>query len=110
MHPAWESFEAFLADMGERPPGTSIDRIDNDGNYEPGNCRWATRSQQARNKRSTRLFEFRGERKSIADWALARGIAQTTIYFRLRRGWSVEMALSAAPTPLGERRWGARAI
>lgn len=63
-----EGFINFLADMGERPPGTSIDRVDNNGNYEPGNCRWATRGEQARNKSNTLLTwdlvnEIRGRRE-----------------------------------------------
>ena len=65
----WHTFENFLADMGRRPAGTSLDRINNDGNYSSRNCRWATTYQQAQNKRDTRFIEWSGKRRSVAQWS-----------------------------------------
>lgn len=65
----WMSFPNFLADMGSRPKDMTLERINNDGNYEPGNCKWATREEQANNRRGVQLFEFRGERGSVTFWA-----------------------------------------
>lgn len=90
-----DSFENFLADMGEAPsPKHSIDRIDVNGNYEPGNCRWATRSEQMSNTRLTRWLELDGEKMTQEQWGDVTGIGGTTICKRLKRGWSVEKALT----------------
>jgi hypothetical protein len=71
----WNSFENFLDDMGKRPsPKHSLDRIDNNGNYEPGNCRWATRREQANNTRMNRFVTFDGRTMTLAQWARETGI------------------------------------
>lgn len=91
----WKSFDNFVADMGIRPDGYSIDRIDNDGNYKPSNCRWATTKQQLNNRRNNRVLELNGERKTIAEWADQLGVRWNLIRCRVDRyGWSIERALT----------------
>ena len=96
----WESFENFLADMGERPTiKHSLDRIDNDGNYEPGNCRWATRKEQALNRRSTDWIDYKGETLCLLDWARRTGIPARVIWSRIYEfGWPLEQAFTLPPS------------
>lgn len=83
-------FKNFLEDMGERPKGTTLDRIDNDGNYEPGNCRWANSYVQARSRRNA----IYANGKTIAELAKQAGINVWTFKTRLQNGWSIERAVS----------------
>ena len=106
-----KSFEKFLADMGPRPDGKSIDRIDGSLGYTCGNCvdcilhgwksncRWATPNQQTRNISSNRYYEFSGKKQILPDWAKELGFELGTLRSRLRTGWSIEKTLS---TPTGE--------
>lgn len=88
------SFEAFYEDMGDRPFGCTIERINTNGNYEPGNCRWATQKEQLRNTRRTHWLEYRGETKSLGEWAEQFGVPYGTLWSRVQTlGFSAEEAL-----------------
>lgn len=101
-----DSFEAFAADMGEPPTtGHSIDRIDNSLGYEIGNCRWATASEQSRNRRNNRRITAWGERKLACEWLADErcAVCRPTLLLRIKRGWSPEMALSIPPKFHGKK-------
>lgn len=90
-----DDFEAFFRDMGYRPDGTSIDRIDNDKGYSKENCRWATREVQNTNKRSNRRITALGETRLLKEWAEVTGIHRTTLAYRINDlGWSPDRAMS----------------
>lgn len=93
-----ESFADFLADMGEKPRrGLTLERVNNSGNYEPGNCEWRTYTDQNNNLRSNRNLEYGGIKMSMAMWTRELKFPRNLIFWRLKKGWTVEDALS---TPL----------
>ena len=89
----WRTFENFLADMGPRPEGMTLDRIDNNGNYEPRNCRWATQRQQNSNCRRNHRVQVHGKDMTVAQWCEVTRQNPSTVYSRLSRGWPAERAI-----------------
>jgi hypothetical protein len=89
-----ESYGGFLADVGRRPSAQhSIERIDNDRGYEPGNVRWATAAEQQHNKRNNHHVTIDGERRTLAEWAIVSPVSRRGILLRLRNGWTPERAV-----------------
>lgn len=83
----WSKFENFISDMGQRPSSNhSIDRINNDGDYEPNNCRWATSKEQTRNTRYNVKYTFEGKTMILNDWAIEKHINPITVYWRFKKG------------------------
>lgn len=96
MADAWaNSFELFFAEMGERPPGMTIDRIDNSKGYEPGNCRWATWEEQQNNRTNNRKFEMDGKSQTVDRWARELGIHRDKIWHQIKSGKSIREAIES---------------
>lgn len=95
---SWRSsFSAFVADMGQRPESLTLDRIDGNGDYCKDNCRWASREDQANNKRTNVTLSWAGQTRTLAQWARVLGVDPTTLGYRFRAGWPVSKILGEPP-------------
>lgn len=97
---SWLCFDGFLKDMGFRPDGMTLDRIDGNLNYEPGNCRWATPKQQSRNTDRNVWIEWGGRRQTLEDWAAELGLFKDGLKYRIAR-WGIERAMTTQKIPNG---------
>lgn len=103
--PRWSDFERFLKDMGPRPAGMTLERVDNNGGYTPSNCVWASRAQQIRNTRRTILIEIDGRQQCLKDWCDEFGVKPSTVSWRVRCcGMTYEQALKSGPMLRGGAR------
>lgn len=93
----WRTFKTFLADMGERPEGLTLERKNNNKGYSPSNCKWATNSEQQNNRQNTRWITMDGITLSLAEWAVRTGMSRPTIDWRLNAGWPIKEALTTSP-------------
>jgi len=89
----WDSFQNFVADMGEVPEGKTLDRINNDGNYEPDNCQWATRKEQVYNSTKVKMISINNVAKPLSEWLEYYSLSKSTYYVRLKTGMTPEEAL-----------------
>lgn len=98
----WGDFQGFFQDMGQRPTiRHSLDRIDPNGNYEPGNCRWATSKEQQRNRRNNRVYTYLGRSAPLSELCELHGMNRHTVMSRLNYGASIEVAMSKGRIPRG---------
>ena len=106
VHTRWRGvsgFNNFVSDMAERRAKTSLDRKDNNADYSYENCRWSSKSEQARNRRTNRIITAFGRSQLLVDWVADTGIKRETIMMRLKLGWTPERALSLPPKKTGRK-------
>lgn len=93
----WLRLRNFITDMGVRPEGMSLERVDNNNGYNPRNCRWASHKDQSNNKRTCKYLTYRGRRQTISQWAEELNISRRTLDSRIRHGWSIRDAITKKP-------------